>query len=171
MESIILCLWALVTASLLLVAAWWDVASREIPNRICLALALVGIAARLTIGPAELALSAAVAVGLFLALLIPHSFRMLGGGDVKLFAALAFGLPPIGVASLLLVTALAGGVLGMTHLAMRHLPRPRRVKANAWTLRRVYAAERWRALRHGPLPYAVAIALGGIWTVAKLIGA
>ena len=31
--------------------------------------------------------------------------------------------------------------------------------------RRVYAIERWRHLRHAPLPYGVAIACGGIWTI------
>ncbi len=171
MERVIFSLWPIVTVLLLLAAAWRDVASRVIPNGICLALALIGIAARLTVGPSELAISSAVAVGLFLALLVPHSFGMLGGGDVKLLAAMAIGLPPIGVACLFVVTVLAGGVLAIAHLAMRRLPYPRRANANATILRRVYAAERWRVLHHGPLPYAVAIAVGGIWTVAKLIGA
>jgi prepilin peptidase CpaA len=89
----------------------------------------------------------------------------IGGGDVKLLVALAIGLPLAGVVQLLTVTALAGGVLALTHLMMRRLPFPSPAPAGASLLRRVWAVERWRNVRHAPLPYGVAIACGGIWTV------
>src|SRR6266853_403042 len=66
---------------------------------------------------------------------------------------------------LLTVTALAGGVLALAHLMMRLLPSPRLAPAGSSFVRRVYAIERWRHLRHAPLPYGVAIACGGIWTI------
>lgn len=106
-----------------------------------------------------------VALTLFVVLLLLHSRQVLGGGDVKLLVALAIGLPPYGVLYLLVATALAGGVLCMVHLTMRHLPRPRTPPPKSSRLRRVYAIERWRILRHAPLPYGVAIASGGIWAL------
>jgi prepilin peptidase CpaA len=66
---------------------------------------------------------------------------------------------------LLAITALAGGVLALVHLMMRQLPYPNLAPAGSSLVRRVYAIERWRHLRHAPLPYGVAIAFGGIWTI------
>jgi prepilin peptidase CpaA len=71
----------------------------------------------------------------------------------------------MGVIQLLTITALAGGVLALGHLMLRLLPHPRLAPAGSSLVRRVYAIERWRNLRHAPLPYGVAIACGGIWTV------
>jgi prepilin peptidase CpaA len=171
MWTVSLFLYAIVTAILLLMAAWRDIASRLVPNWISIALALAGAAARLTAGPAALAISITIAVGIFLILLMAHSYSVLGGADVKLLTAISIGLPPIGVVFLFATTALAGGALALAHLMMRRLPPPRNAPTGASILHRIYVAERWRVLRHGPLPYAVAIACGGIWTVAKLIGA
>jgi prepilin peptidase CpaA len=77
----------------------------------------------------------------------------------------------MGVVTLFTATALAGGVLCLMHLTMRHLSSPRPQNSDSFVLRRVYAVERWRIIRHGSLPYAVAIACGGIWTILKTIGA
>jgi prepilin peptidase CpaA len=149
---------------LLLYAAMIDVATRLIPNAICLTLALLGVASQFA-GPAHIAESLVVATVLFLLLLIIYQRGAVGGGDVKLLVALAIGLPLAGVMQLLTVTALAGGVLGIAHLMMRRLPPPRLAPAGSSFLRRVYAVERWRHVRRAPLPYGVAIACGGIWTV------
>jgi prepilin peptidase CpaA len=102
---------------------------------------------------------------LFLLLFAIYQRGKIGGGDVKLLVALAVGLPLTGVIQLLTITALAGGVLALVHLMMRLLPSPRLAPAGSSLLRRVYAVERWRHLRHAPLPYGVAIACGGIWTI------
>src|SRR5262249_18357991 len=111
---------------------------------------------------AESLIAAAV---LFLLLLVVYQRGWMGGGDVKLLVALAVGLPVTGVVQLLVATALAGGVLALVHVMMRLLPSPRLAPAGSSLLRRVYAVERWRHLRHAPLPYGVAIACGGIWTI------
>jgi prepilin peptidase CpaA len=97
--------------------------------------------------------------------LLVYTRGWIGGGDVKLLVALATGLPLTGVVQLLTITALAGGVLALVHLTMRLLPYPRLAPAGSSFVRRVYAVERWRHLRRAPLPYGVAIACGGIWTV------
>jgi prepilin peptidase CpaA len=149
---------------LLLYVATMDVATRLISNEVCLALALLGIAGQLA-SPMQVAQSLIAATILLLLLLMIHQRGWIGGGDVKLLVALAIGLPVIGVIELLTVTALAGGVLALVHLMMRLLPYPKLAPAGSSLVRRVYAIERWRNLRHAPLPYGVAIACGGIWTV------
>ncbi|MBP1298564.1 prepilin peptidase CpaA [Bradyrhizobium elkanii] len=106
-----------------------------------------------------------VAAILFLVLFVIYQRGAIGGGDVKLLVALAIGLPLAGVIELLTATALAGGVLAAVHLMMRRLPQPRLAPAGSSLMRRVYAVERWRHLRHAPLPYGVAIACGGIWAI------
>ena len=150
--------------ALLLYVATIDVATRLIRNEICLALALLGIVGQLA-SPMQLVESAITAAILFLLLLVIYVQGWMGGGDVKLLAALTIGLPLTGVIQLLTVTALAGGVLAAMHLVMRQLPQPKLAPAGSSFARRVYAVERWRHLRHAPLPYGVAIAFGGIWTI------
>lgn len=149
---------------LLLYVVTTDIATRLIRNEICLALAILGIAGQLA-NPMQLTQSLIVAAILFLLLFGIYQLGKIGGGDVKLLVALAIGLPLIGVIQLLTVTALAGGVLALVHLMMRLLPYPRLAPAGSSLVRRVYAVERWRHLRHAPLPYGVAIACGGIWAV------
>jgi prepilin peptidase CpaA len=149
---------------LLLYVATIDVATRSIRNEVCLALAVLGIAGQFA-SPMQIAQSLIVAAILLLLLLVIYARGWVGGGDVKLLVALAIGLPLTGVAQLLAITALAGGVLALVHLMMRLLPYPTLAPAGSSLVRRVYAIERWRHLRHAPLPYGVAIACGGIWTV------
>ncbi|MBR0750873.1 prepilin peptidase [Bradyrhizobium jicamae] len=149
---------------LLLYVATIDVATRLIRNEICLVLALLGVVGQLAI-PMQLVESVISATILFLLLFMIYQWGWIGGGDVKLLVALAIGLPLTGVIQLLTITALAGGVLAMVHVMMRLLPYPRLAPAGSSLVRRVYAIERWRHLRHAPLPYGVAIACGGIWTI------
>ncbi|MFK4723634.1 prepilin peptidase CpaA [Bradyrhizobium niftali] len=149
---------------LLLYVATTDIATRLIRNEICLALAILGIAGQLA-NPMQVAQSLIVVAILFLLLFGIYQLGKIGGGDVKLLVALAIGLPLTGVIQLLTVTALAGGVLALVHLMMRLLPYPKLAPAGSSLVRRVYAVERWRHLRHAPLPYGVAIACGGIWTI------
>lgn len=150
--------------ALLLYVATIDIATRLIRNEICLALALLGIVGQLA-GPMQIGQSLIVAAILFLLLFVIYQRGAIGGGDVKLLVALAIGLPLTGVIELLTATALAGGVLAAVHLMMRRLPQPKLAPAGSSLVRRVYAVERWRHLRHAPLPYGVAIACGGIWTI------
>jgi len=149
---------------LLLYVATIDIATRLIRNEICLALALLGIAAQLA-SPMQIAQSLIAAAILLLLLLVIYQRGWIGGGDVKLLVALAIGLPLTGVIELLTMTALAGGVLALVHVIMRLLPYPKLAPAGSSLVRRVYAVERWRHLRRAPLPYGVAIACGGIWTI------
>lgn len=150
--------------ALLLYVATIDIATRLIRNEICLALAFLGIVGQLA-SPMQIGLSLIVAAILFLLLFVIYQRGMIGGGDVKLLVALAIGLPLTGVIELLTATALSGGVLAAVHLMMRGLPQPKLAAAGSSLARRIYAVERWRHLRHAPLPYGVAIACGGIWAI------
>ncbi|WP_375783770.1 prepilin peptidase [Bradyrhizobium sp. Pha-3] len=150
--------------ALLFYVATIDIATRLIRNEVCLALALLGIVGQLA-SPMQIGQSLIVASILFLLLFVIYQRGMIGGGDVKLLVALAVGLPLAGVIELLMVTALAGGGLAAVHLVMRRLPQPKLAPAGSSLVRRVYVVERWRHLRHAPLPYGVAIACGGIWTI------
>jgi len=156
-------------AALLLFAAWNDVATRLIPDCIPLGVACIGALVRLKTGFVALGMSAGLALAVFALLAFAHARGALGGGDVKLAAAVCLGLSPPQVWRFVVVTALAGGVLAVLHLIARRLlrgvaPLPPRGRVTFLPLR-VLRAERWRIARHGSLSYGVAIAFGGIWAL------
>lgn len=164
---------ALLTGLILLglaYAAWSDLATRIVPNGPIVYAALLGLAARLALGPAALAASCAVSAATFLLLACLHARGWLGGGDVKLLAAISLGLAPAETLQLLTATALAGGVLAGLHLILRLLPMPAPCCAGTPLLVRVCTAERWRIRRHAPLPYAVAIAAAAAWVLSIKLG-
>jgi len=161
MPHVVLELGTVIVVALLWFAAWCDVATRTIPNRICIALAIIGLIIRVNSGLPAVALSVGTVVVLFVALALLHARKVIGGGDVKLLAALALGLPLLGTYHLIVATVFAGGLLALLHLTLRLLPSPAPCPAGAAIPRRVLAAERWRIRRHGSLPYGVAIACGG----------
>lgn len=164
---------ALAASALLLVAAWCDLATRTIPDGISIALAALGLLTRAVDGVVPAALSLLVAAGLFAAFLPLHARGAIGGGDVKLITALAAGLAPLATLEFLLTTVLVGGVLALVYLSLRLLPQPAPLipQPRAWPPRRILALERRRWSRRGPLPYAVAIAAGGVLTLTKHFGA
>lgn len=163
---------ALVAIALLGFAAWRDVATRTIPDGVSLSLAAIGFLARALEGLSALAGSILVALvlGAFLALL--HARGWLGGGDVKLAAALALGLAPLDTWNMVVATALAGGVLALAYIALRWLL-PRRGASirrdNRSLASRLLSTEAWRIRRGGPLPYGVAIAAGGTMVLLQSI--
>jgi len=92
-------------------AAWWDVRERRIPN----ALTVVGLAAALLLrAPLGLGSVWAGLVGAGIALLLSLVLFLaggMGGGDVKLLAAVGAFLGPDRLWPALLVMALTGGVM------------------------------------------------------------
>jgi prepilin peptidase CpaA len=165
--------WVLIAASiaLLVCAAWNDVARRIIPNRLSAGVAVLGITHQALVGFSAVGASMAVATILFALLLLLHSRKVVGGGDVKLAAAIALGLPFGATWLFIEATVFVGGVLALLHLTLRPFAacRSRRLDAGAVrrfsTAGRVWAAERWRIRRHGSLPYGVAIGCGGAWAL------
>jgi prepilin peptidase CpaA len=152
---------------LLMYAAFADVATRIVPDGVAIGLVVLGAVERLFAGLPSFAASVLVATLLLVVLVFLHARGLMGGGDVKLAVAIAMGLPVEAIYRFIVVTSLAGGILALVHLALRYAIReaPRPPPNGASWARRVLAAEGWRIVRHGSLPYAVAIACGGIWAV------
>lgn len=150
-------------AVLLVAAAWQDLRTMSIANKLSLAIvalyavwSLAGVAAG-TSSFSRLGIAVACAAVLFLAGAAAFAAGALGGGDVKLLAASSLFAAPSLLADFLLVTAVVGGVLGLAILAGAPIG-PASSRGHA-TLR-----DRLR----GGLPYGPAIAAGGLWVAAML---
>ena len=136
-------------AAALLIAAAGDLRTRTIPNWLNAAIGLFAIPfwwfSGLSLWP-DVAVQIAVATGLFMLFALAFRLGAMGGGDVKMVAALALWLPPGAVLKLLVIMSLAGGVLTLAML-VRH-----------------------RAAKAGhelEIPYGVAIAFGGFWLIGE----
>jgi prepilin peptidase CpaA len=133
----------------LLACCWWDLKTRTIPNWLNLAIALGAVAFWLSIGlPVwpEIALRVGVAFVTFWVFAAAFAMGAMGGGDVKLIAALALWLPWQAVLVLLFLMSIAGGVLTLAYL-IRHKLAKREEKLE--------------------IPYGVAIAFGGLWLISE----
>ena len=106
----------------LVVASVWDIRSRRIPNWLVIALAVLGVCYSALVQSPSFGVPRAL-LGLLLGfvLWIPfYALRMLGAGDVKLFAAASSWLAPSQVVGAALASALAGGVLSVIGLVLAH---------------------------------------------------
>jgi len=147
---------ALIVAVLLLAAAAEDAVRLRISNLI-VALVLVGaIVAAMLAGP-ELALWKNLVV--FLALLgigTPiFAAGKLGGGDVKLLAAVGLWFDFAGALWMVLAVVLAGGLLALVILILRSFAWSEEIRRRVILLR-----------PRGGIPYGVAIAAGALFTMA-----
>ena len=106
----------------LLAASVTDIRSRRIPNWLVIALALLGIGYSALVFPPQVGVPRALmgfAIGF--GIWIPfYALRMLGAGDVKLFAAASCWFLPSQIVGAALVSALAGGVLSVVGLVLAH---------------------------------------------------
>ena len=144
-------------------AALHDVASRTLPNGMAVALALVGLLARLL--DRTLILGVICGFVVFAGAAFCWRRGWMGGGDVKLIGAAGIAVPPHLVLSFLVVMSLSGAGLAVVYLIGRSLPAPRSGARPGTLLRRILRVERWRLHRGGPLPYACAIAAGGVFVL------
>lgn len=132
----------------LLYAAFTDIRSRTISNKLNLAIAagapVFWWASGLSLWP-DVAAQFGVALVAFVLLAGLFAMKMMGGGDVKLLTVLALWIEPYTFLQLLMVMALAGGLLTIGMGAM-HVMRRRKERL--------------------AIPYGVAIAFGGLWVLA-----
>jgi len=137
--AMVCCLTMLI--ALLCAAAVCDLRMRKIPNALSLAIAVLalpyGLAAGWSVFP-DLVAHLATALALGGMLLCAFCLGMLGGGDVKMMAALGLWLSPGGAFDALVIMMIAGGLLGLT-MARRYRHR----------------------LSRPSVPYGVAIAVAG----------
>jgi len=139
--------------ALLIAAAVWDLASYTIPNALPVALVATFAAFALATGMPLAALGGhalAGAVALVIAFGL-FAFGYIGGGDAKLFAAIALMLGLRDAAAFGLLASVFGGALTLGLLAIRQVPLPRFL-AQPWILRLHDTDE--------GVPYGVALAAG-----------
>jgi prepilin peptidase CpaA len=131
-------------AILLLYAAVVDVRTFTISNRLNLAIALLAPVSWLSVGMPlwpDAAIIVAVAAGVFVLLAAAFYAGMMGGGDVKLAAALALWFSPATTITFLIWMSIGGGVLTAVVLVLHRLKKkPGKPE----------------------VPYGVAIAFGGL---------
>lgn len=136
-------------SALLVVAAVTDMKSRIISNRLNIAVAalapLFWLATGLPLWP-DMFLQLALAGAVFSAFALMFALGMMGGGDVKLLAALALWLPLQPMMSLLLIMSVLGGAV--TAITVIHHKLGRR-------------------MGRPEIPYGVAISLAGLWVVGE----
>jgi len=97
-----------------LAACIWDVRTRRIPNALTFGTALAGLLFHRLASGTDGALFAAGGWVVGLAIFLPFFvFRGMGGGDVKLLAALGAWLGPHDAFWLAIYSGIAGGVLGI----------------------------------------------------------
>ena len=131
-------------AAILVVAAIIDVRTFTISNRLNLTVALFAplfwLSAGLPPWPG-FAIQLATATVVFVLLAGAFYAGLMGGGDVKLAAALALWFPPVATVKFLVLMSIAGGVLTLAVVAWHRLKQ-----------------------RDGrpEVPYGVAIAIGGL---------
>ena len=152
-----------------LFAAAHDVAVRTVPNGVSLIVAAAGLTLNALGGQLLAALFGGVLV--FAGAWCCWRRGWIGGGDVKLLSACSLLVPPVSLPELLLGTALAGGVLALSYVALaRVLPfrgpnTPAGPMRGSSLIRRVCRAERRRINRGLSLPYSCAIAAGVLLTL------
>jgi prepilin peptidase CpaA len=131
-------------ALLLVVAAVIDLRTFTISNRLNLTVALAAPlywwSAHLPLWP-DVGLQVAIAAGVFALLAAAFYAGMMGGGDVKLAAALALWFSPLSTVRFLIFMSIAGGLLTLVVVGFHRL-RKKPGKPQ--------------------VPYGVAIAVGGL---------
>jgi len=142
---------ALVAIALLLAASWCDLKSRNIPNGLNLAIALLAIPFWWVSGLAfwpDMAMQVAVALLVFALFAAAFAVGMMGGGDVKMIGALALWFPFNQLMTMLIVMSLAGGAITLIMLI------------DKWMRRKTAQPE---------VPYGIAIAIAALLTVREPI--
>nr|WP_294517579.1 prepilin peptidase [uncultured Rhodopila sp.] len=150
-------------AALLVFAALRDIATRLVPNWVSIAILACGIILHTVIGNPFTAIGWGLLVFFTAALMWRRGW--LGGADVKLLGAASVAVAPANVGSLIIAISLAGGVLAVLYIALSRLLHRPLAGPRTGFLPRLLKAEVWRIHRRGPLPYAVAIAAGGLFTL------
>ena len=136
-------------ALMLLWAAVVDIRTRTIANGLNLAIALMAPlfwwSAGVDLWP-DAAMRMGVAAAVFLLFALAFHIGAMGGGDVKLAAALALWFSPGSTLKLIVLMSIAGGVLTLIVLIEHKL----------------------KKIEGRPeVPYGVAIAFGGLWLLAQ----
>jgi prepilin peptidase CpaA len=133
-------------------AAFEDARDYLIPNRICAAVAALFPVYVFSSGNLALLLpSIAVGLGVLVFGIILFRHGLIGGGDVKLMAAVALWAGPTLVLPSIFLTGVAGGFLSLAMIAPRLFARAGGIFAGP------------------PVPYGIAVAAGGLYVASRLL--
>ncbi len=135
-------------ATALLVAAITDLRRRQIDNWLNAAIALGAPLFWFATGLdlAAIGFQFAIAAGTFAVLAGLFAMGAMGGGDVKLLTALALWIEPMWFLKLVIIMALAGGVLTLVFAGIHFMRRKSDKVA---------------------IPYGIAISFAGLWVLAN----
>jgi prepilin peptidase CpaA len=137
-------------------AACYDLLTMTIPNYMS-AILIVSfglLALLLAPGWSVFGWHLAVGFGVLVLTFSLFAFRLIGGGDAKLAAAIALWMGPTAMAEFLVYTALFGGALSIAILAFRTFPLPLFAMKHDW-ITRLHAPK-------GEIPYGIALAAGAM---------
>ncbi len=152
---------ALVVAASL-IAAIFDVRTRRIPNAIVIALFFAGLVVSAFSGPVSAAFDLTIAIAVLVIGTIAFSFKLIGGGDVKLLAAAAGTLGfPLAV-KFVLFTFVAGGAIAVLLALSRGRLRATLANMQAVALPLAAGVAPQRLQTGTPMPYALAICAGAL---------
>lgn len=143
-------------------AAWTDLNTLRIPNRIPLAIVMLFPAHALVVPSADWQMAAVAGAVVFLCGWGLYALRFIGGGDVKLAAAIAVWAGPAQVDVFLAVTAVLGGALALLMASQARF-------AAAYWCGLVGAGRIGGVLVGRYIPYGVAIAGGAMLTLAPML--
>lgn len=135
----------------LIVSIYTDIRYRLIFNKITLPIAVAAPLYWYATGgfsPAEIGIHLLTAVLVFILFAIAFRFGAMGGGDVKLFAALALWWPWVDVVRMILFASIIGALVTIIFV-MIHKIKQRDGKAR--------------------IPYGVAISIAGLWIAGERI--
>jgi prepilin peptidase CpaA len=161
----------LVALAIFVVVGERDVRTRQIPNELALAIAILGLLRMMLIDSGtEAALTLAATTAVFLTGFFLFWRDVFGGGDIKLIAATALVIGYRDVFRFFIVTSLCGAALALITLVVRK-QRPR----HWWISRPLSLPSEMVVQPPGAppcklsVPYGVAIAAGGVMTLIAQI--
>jgi prepilin peptidase CpaA len=145
LSDLLATIFLIVAVILLVVAAYGDMKNRRIPNTLTAAVAILGILRLVVLGdPIAASYTVGVAFMLLSVTFVLFSFRLIGGGDVKLLTATVLVIGYHAVFPLLAIISICGALLAIAMLLWLMT-----VKTN----------------KKPSVPYGVAIAAGAIVTL------
>jgi prepilin peptidase CpaA len=160
---------AVLLATLAVVAAGWDIATRRIPNPLVVVAFVCGMALQLWLHGFPGLKAGALGFGVGFFVFFPlFLLQGKGGGDVKLMAAIGTITGPANCFVIFLLTAVFGGVMTVALLLvrgglLRALRNVVQILVSLARLRAPHAANPELSIDHPEsvkLPYAIPIALG-----------
>ncbi len=140
----------------MLIAAFTDLATMTIPNKLSIALvAGFSLLVILTGMPLqEAAIHFAIGFGVLVLGFILFALNLLGGGDAKFVAATSLWMGLSGLLPFFVTFAMIGGLFGIMILSFRQLPLPSFCVRYQW-IARLHEPK-------GDIPYGVALSIGGL---------